>query len=64
MNKALDTVRRIAESRLCGVTRFTPKTMFVKVLKGTRGGYTVTEDVAVKNDFVILYCATSAASHA
>jgi hypothetical protein len=41
-----------AESRLCIVTRFTPKTMFVKVLKGNRGGYTFTEDVAVKNDFV------------
>jgi len=46
------TTGRNAESRLCIVTRFTPKTMFAKVLRGNRGGFTFTEDVAVKNDFV------------
>ena len=46
------TTGRYAESRLCLVTRFTEKTMFVKVLKHNRHGGISDKEVAVRNDFV------------
>lgn len=47
------TTGRYSESRYCVVSRFTPKSMFVKVIKKNRhGSYGYDEEVIVRNDFV------------
>lgn len=46
------TTGRYAESRLCVVTRFTPKSMFVRVVKHNRPGRVDDDEVIVRNDFV------------
>lgn len=46
------TTGRYAESRLCKITRFTPKSVFVKVLKHNRPGNTPDGEVVIRNDFV------------
>lgn len=46
------TTGRYAESRLAVVTRFTAKSMFVKVLKHNRPGTASGDEVVVRNDFV------------
>ncbi len=46
------TTGRYPESRVGRVVRFTPKTMFVNVVKGNRSSRWNSEDVPVRNDFV------------
>lgn len=49
------TTGRYAESRVCKVARFTPKTLFATLVKGNRGGSWTTnynKDFAVQNSFV------------
>ena len=46
------TTGRYAESRLCVVTRFTPKSMFVRVVNHNRPGSVDDKEVVVRNDFV------------
>lgn len=46
------TTGRYAESRLCVVTRFTPKTVFAKALKTNRPGIPGDEEFPVRNSFV------------
>lgn len=47
------TTGRNAESRFCRVSRFTAKTMFVRIVKHNRpSNYSYGEEVKVQNDFV------------
>lgn len=46
------TTGRYAESRLAEVTRFTPKSMFVRVIKHNRPGRVDDKETIVRNDFV------------
>jgi len=46
------TTGRYAESRLCRVSRFTSKTMFVVPIKKNRPGEACGAEVAVRNDFI------------
>jgi len=48
------TTGRYAESRVCVVTRFTAKSMFVKVVKHNRPGRVDENEVIVRNTFVKL----------
>lgn len=46
------TTGRNAESRLCVVSRFTAKSMFVRILKRNRNFRVTDEEHVVRNDFV------------
>lgn len=49
------TTSRWAESRLCKVTRFTEKSMFVQIIRTNRNHPNlIGREVIVKNDFVVV----------
>ncbi len=46
------TTGRYAESRICKITRFTAKSMFVVPIKVNRPSYNTKDECVVRNDFV------------